>query len=157
MSGQPNFCSSNHVSRAFTLELYIVHFFGIYESICLKPCLLFQNTYISQTCTLKSTLGSLNLISHLYWNVKMCAGKTDNILYYQASISYLNQISASKYINFNFKIMTKPQPRCLEQSSVLKAVANTFSSSTSETITTSASFELVSSQARVTSIKSQQH
>ena len=37
-------CKQPYVSRAFTLELYIVHFFGIYESICLKPCLLFQNT-----------------------------------------------------------------------------------------------------------------
>ena len=67
------YVASNHICQQ-GIYFGAVHctFFWIFESICLNPW---------QTCTLKSTLGSLILISLLNWNVKMCAGKTYNILY----------------------------------------------------------------------------
>ena len=87
-------------------------------------------------------------------------------------LHYLYKTSAAKYwtnscfkscLNFNFKILTKPCGQSLNKSLTLwpnlrfqicnKLLPTRSSSSTSATVTTSTSFELASSKARVTSIK----
>ena len=64
-------------------------------------------------------------------------------------------------LNFNFKILTKPcaqKQNCCNQTSASKSAPNcrqhVFSAPPSATVTTSTSFGLASSRARVTSIKS---
>ena len=75
-----------------------------------------------------------------------------------------DQTSASKsYLKINFKILTKPCAQSLNKNLTLlpnltfrictKLLPTRFSSSTSATLTTSTSFELSSSHARVKSIK----
>ena len=86
-------------------------------------------------------------------------------------LHYLYKTSAAKYwtnscfkscLNFNFKILTNPCAQSLNKSlalwpnvssQIIKMLPAWSSASTSATVTTSTSFELASSHARLTSIK----